>query len=50
MNTLMQKLNRTNGILVKQRYHVTADILKTIYYAFSDYHMRLWLMRSMVMV
>ena len=40
MNTLKQKLNRANGILAKLRYYVTADVLKTIYYAFFDSHMR----------
>ena len=40
MNTLKQKLNRTNGILAKLRYYVTADVLKTIYYAFFDSHMK----------
>ena len=38
MNTLKQKLNRANGILAKLRYYVTADVLKTIYYAFFDSH------------
>ena len=40
MNTLKQKLNRANGILAKLRYYVTADVLKTIYYAFFDPHMK----------
>ena len=40
MNTLKQKLNRVNGILAKLRYYVTADVLKTIYYAFFDSHMK----------
>ena len=40
MNTLKQKLNRTNDILAKLRYYVTADVLKTIYYAFFDSHMK----------
>ena len=40
MNTLMQKLNRANGIVAKVRYYVTPDVLKTIYYAFFDSHMR----------
>ena len=40
MNTLKQKLNRANGILAKLRYYVTADVLKTIYYAFFDSHMK----------
>ena len=40
MNTLKQKLNRANGILAKLRYYVTADVLKTIYYAFLDSHMK----------
>ena len=40
MNTLKQKLNTTNGILAKLKYYVTADALKTIYYAFFDSRMR----------
>ena len=40
MNTLKPKRNRTNGILAKLRYYVTADVLKTIYYAFFDSRMR----------
>ena len=40
MSTLKQKLNRPNGILAKRKYYVTADVLKTIYYAFFDFHMR----------
>ena len=40
MNTLKQKLNRANGILAKLRYYVTDDVLKTIYYAFFDSHMK----------
>ena len=40
INTLEQKLNRANGILAKLRYYVTADVLKTIYYAFFDSHMK----------
>ena len=40
MNTLKQKLNRANGILAKLRYYVTAEVLKTIYYAFFDSHMK----------
>ena len=40
MNTLKQKLNRANGILAKLRYYVTADVLKTIYYAFFDSHIK----------
>ena len=40
MRTLKQKLNRPNGILAKLRYHVTADVLKTIYYVFLDFHKR----------
>ena len=39
-NTLKQKLNTENGILAKLRYYVSADILKTIYYALFDSHMR----------
>ena len=40
MNTLKQKHNRASGILAKLRYYVTADVLKTIYYAFFDSHMK----------
>ena len=40
MKTLKQKLDRASGILAKLRYYVTADVLKTIYYAFFDSHMR----------
>ena len=40
MNTLKQKLNKANAILAKTRYYETADVLKTIYYAFFDSHMR----------
>ena len=40
MNTLKQKLNRANDTLAKLRYYISADILKTIYYALFDSHMR----------
>ena len=40
MNTLKQKLNRANGIIAKLRHHVTADVPKTIYYAYFDSHVR----------
>ena len=40
MNTLKQKRNRANGILSKLRYNISADRLKTIYYALFDSHMR----------
>ena len=40
MNTLKQKRNRANGILAKRRYYVSANTLKTIYYALFDSHMR----------
>ena len=40
MSTLKQKPNRANCILAKLRYYVTADVLKTTYYAFLDSHMR----------
>ena len=40
MNTLKQKLSRANGILAKLRYYVTADVLRTIYYAFFDSQMK----------
>ena len=39
-NTLKQKLNRANGVLAKLRYYITADVLKTIYYAFFGSHMK----------
>ena len=40
MNTLKQTLNKANGILAKLKYYVIADVLKTIYYAFFDSHMK----------
>ena len=40
MNTLKQKLNRANGILAKLRCYISADILKTNYYALFDSHMK----------
>ena len=40
MNTLQQKLDRENCILANLRYYVSADTLKTIYYALFDSHMR----------
>ena len=40
MNTLKQKLNRGNGISANLRHYVSADILKTIYYALFDSYMR----------
>ena len=39
MDTLKQKLNRTNGILTKLTYYISADIPKTIYYVLFDSHM-----------
>ena len=39
MDTLKQKLNRANGT-AKLTYYVTADVLKTIYLALFDSHMR----------
>ena len=40
MNTLKQKFNGANSILAKLRHCISADILKTIYYALFDSHMR----------
>ena len=40
MNTLKQKFNGANGILAKLIHCISADILKTIYYALFDSHMR----------
>ena len=40
INTLKQKLNRTNGILAKLRHHLPSDILKTLYYSPFDTHLR----------
>ena len=40
MNTLKQKLDKANGILAKLRYYISADTLRTIYYALFDSHMR----------
>ena len=39
MDTLKQKLNRTNGILTKLTYYISAEIHKTIYYVLFDSHM-----------
>ena len=36
MDTLKRKLNTANGVLAKLRYYISADILKTIYYALFD--------------
>ena len=33
-------MNIYHGILAKLRYCITADVLKTIYYAFFDSHMK----------
>ena len=40
VNTLKQNRNRANGTLAKLRHYTSADILKTIYYALFDSHMR----------
>ena len=40
MNTPKQKLNKAKGVLAKLRYYVSANTLKTIYYALFDSHMR----------
>ena len=39
INTLEQKLNRTNGILAKLRHHLPSDILKRVYYSLFDTHL-----------
>ena len=38
MTELRQKLNRTNGLLVKLRHQVSSSLLKTIYFALFDSH------------
>ena len=38
INTHKQKRNRANDILAKLRYYVSANTLKTIYYAHSLTH------------
>ena len=40
MLTMLPRCIRVNGILAKLRYYVSTDILKTIYYALLDWHMR----------
>ena len=40
INTLKQKLNRTNDILAKLRHHLPSDILKTVYYSPFHTHLR----------
>ena len=37
---VLRSHSRWNGILDKLRYYISADILKTIYYALFDSHMR----------
>ena len=40
MAQLRQKLNRTNGLLAKLRHQVSSSLLKTIYFALFDSHLR----------
>ena len=40
LENLKFKLNRGNGLLAKIRYFVKADLLRTIYYALFDSHLR----------
>ena len=40
MTQLRQKLNRTNGLLAKLRHQVSSSLLKTIYFALFDSHLR----------
>ena len=40
MTQLMQKLNRTNGLLAKLRHQASSSLLKTIYFALFDSHLR----------
>ena len=40
INTLKQKLSRANGILAKLRHYLSLDVLRTIYYALFDSHLR----------
>ena len=37
---LRQKLNRTNGLLAKLRHQVSSSLLKAIYFALFDSHLR----------
>ena len=40
MDTVKLKLNRANGLLAKLRHYVNATLLRTIYYAILEPHMR----------
>ena len=40
MTQLRQKLNRTNGLLAKLRHQASSSLLKTIYFALFDSHLR----------
>ena len=39
-NILKLKLSRANGILAKLRHYLSKDVLRTIYYALFDSHLR----------
>ena len=40
MHTIKLKLNRANSLLAKITYHVDSKLLKTIYSAIFEYHLR----------
>ena len=40
MKTLKTKLNRANGLVAKIRYSTSREILRTIYHALFDSHLR----------
>ena len=40
MDTVKLKLNRANGLLAKLRYYASPKLLRTIYYAIFEHHLR----------
>ena len=40
MDTVKLKLNRANGLLAKLRHYVNPILLRTIYYAIFESHLR----------
>ena len=50
MAQLRQKLNKKNGLLAKLRHQVSSSLLRTIYFALFDSHLRyaaqVWAQRS----
>ena len=40
MDTVKLKLNRANGLLAKLRHYVNLKLLRTIYYAIFEHHLR----------